>query len=356
MATCSEIARERRAALSIAKSHSPAAPVPLGAVTWTLVVTNTGSDTLTSVTVTDTLPGQAAFAGETNPGGYVFAQAGQVVSWTKAIVLVPGATQTFTVDATLGCAGGAVSNEGYALAATSCGSLQMGSGTDSFVLAAPTLSLAVVKTRSPASPVPGGPVTYTLLVTNTGSATVTSLAVSDTLAGAVTFTSQSNSGGLAWNGATSGVLAWTGVLALAPAATVTVTVDGTLACAGSVVTNVAWARGGNGCGTSEAASPQDVFTLPAPGTLAGTLTVPTTVTAGQILTVRLTLSNAGGASMTDIRPALAFVSGAGLVTGTLVPVPAGPGGPLAPGSSTVFTWTFNAVTAGTVAFSASWSG
>ncbi|MEK7764649.1 MAG: hypothetical protein AAB368_00290, partial [bacterium] len=132
------------------------------------------------------------------------------------------------------------------------------------------MSVAVTKTHSPASPAPSNPVTYALIVTNTSANQVlTSLTVADTLPSAVTFASQTNSGGLtfAQNGA---VLSWTGAVSLAAGASVTVTVDGTNTCPSGSVVNQAWAVGSNGCISGEAASPDDTYASGSAVTLAVT--------------------------------------------------------------------------------------
>ncbi|MEK7764648.1 MAG: hypothetical protein AAB368_00285, partial [bacterium] len=246
-------------AVAVEKRHAPAAPRPGEPVTYTLIVTNTsGSATLTSLTVADTLSGAVTFGGQSDSGGLAFAQAGPLLSWTGTVTLAPLASVTVTIDGVAAaCFTGAVDDQAWAKGSNACGTAQGASAVDSFGLVALTPAVATTLAHAPAAPQPGGPVTYTLIVTNTSpSATLTSLTVVDTLpVGKVTFDgTESNSAGLA-HSASGQVHAWSGALTLAPGASVTVTVGGVNTCAAGAVDNRGWAVGFGACGAAEAASP-----------------------------------------------------------------------------------------------------
>ncbi|MEK7766565.1 MAG: hypothetical protein AAB368_10025, partial [bacterium] len=145
--------------VAVTKSHS-ATTLPGQTVTYRLIVTNTGSATLTSLTVSDTLSALVAFAGESNSAGLVHASAGSVHGWAGAVVLAPQGSVTVTVDAVVGCGAGTVNNVGFAAAASACGVAQAASAVDSFAITAYPAALSVAKTVTPASPAVGGTVTY----------------------------------------------------------------------------------------------------------------------------------------------------------------------------------------------------
>ncbi|MEK7765483.1 MAG: hypothetical protein AAB368_04525, partial [bacterium] len=172
------------AGLTIVKSHLPASPNPAGTVTYSIVVTNTGTDTLTSLTVSDTLPAILAYnvGSQTNTAGLPFNITGQVASWTGAVTVNPGTSHTFTVDATVGCGSGAVNNDAWANAAVSCGAIQAKTAVaDTFTIFTPVLSTSVTKIQAPLAPGIGEGVQYTITVQNTGGATIQNLTVTDTI-------------------------------------------------------------------------------------------------------------------------------------------------------------------------------
>src|SRR6185436_3080575 len=63
-------------ALTVVKIQTPAAPVTAGPVTYKIVVTNTGTSTVTSITVTDTIAAQVTGATTDQPAGFVAAAQG----------------------------------------------------------------------------------------------------------------------------------------------------------------------------------------------------------------------------------------------------------------------------------------
>ncbi|MEK7767901.1 MAG: hypothetical protein AAB368_16850, partial [bacterium] len=171
------------ASVAVAKSHLPLAPSPGSTVCYTLVVTNTGSATLTSLAVSDTLPGNVAFTGfQENSAGLAFSQAGAVLGWSGAVSLAPLGTVTIAASAYVGCIAGTVDNVGYARAASACVSVENKSATDTFTISGPAAALTVSTSQIPAGGVGiGGTVTYRIVVRNTGGATPDTLRVSDTL-------------------------------------------------------------------------------------------------------------------------------------------------------------------------------
>src|SRR5205085_1373593 len=100
----------------------------------------------------------------------------------------PGQSFTFTVTGVLGtvCVNTTVCNQGVVEAASGCVATAQLTNQVCTVITTPTPSFTVVKTQTPASPVAGALVTYRLVVTNTGTAVLDSLTVTDTVSAIVT--------------------------------------------------------------------------------------------------------------------------------------------------------------------------
>ncbi|MEK7476764.1 MAG: FlgD immunoglobulin-like domain containing protein [Candidatus Coatesbacteria bacterium] len=344
-------------AVLVQAGHSPAQPDPGGAVTYTLVVTNASpSATLTSLLVTDTLPPAFAFVAQSDNAGLIWNGATTgAVAWEGPVSLPPGGSATITIDGVVSaCLTGQVDNTGWAAVGSPCGVGQAASAIDRFDLTALTTSIAFSLGRTPASPGPGDVVTYSLVIGNTGTATLTAVTVTETLPADILFTAQASPPGLVWNAATTGVLAWAGSVGLAPGDMLTVTVTGVAACAAGPVGAEAWGQAAASCGAAEA-SAADSFVLGAPGTLAAAAASPAEVSTGQAFLVTLTVTNTGGTPITALVPDVAVGPGAGLVTVPVAPVPATVA-TLAPGASVTFAWTFTATGAGAVGLSATATG
>ncbi|MEK7767340.1 MAG: hypothetical protein AAB368_14005, partial [bacterium] len=174
------------ASLAVALGVSPATPVAPGAITFTIVVTNTGADTITALAISDTLPAQVAYDGvQSNTAGLAFAQAGAVVSWTGPLALAPGGTVTAVVEATAACGGGPALDVAYAAASAGCGGAEASTPGVACAAYTPAVGASASLVQLPVAPGIGEPVTYRIVVTNTGGATLTSVTVVDTVAAAV---------------------------------------------------------------------------------------------------------------------------------------------------------------------------
>jgi uncharacterized repeat protein (TIGR01451 family) len=173
--------------LTISQTRSPASPVPGGPFSFKLIVTNTSpSATITDLLVVDTAPGnnQVNFTNETHSAGLSFVSGGGgAVSWTSTgLALGPNMSVTITGDGTVSqCYTGVVFSQGSAYGRAHCGAASVVAPADTWPLTAPVLSFTVSKTQTPASPGVGGFVTYRIVVTNTGQATISDLYVTDTV-------------------------------------------------------------------------------------------------------------------------------------------------------------------------------
>ena len=127
--------------------------------------------------------------------------------------------------------------------------------------------VAVVATHSPAPPLPGMPLTYSLIVTNSGAAPVTNLTITDKLPAGITFSRQRSFPALSHTNSAGTLHVWEGALTLNPGESVTVTIEGVVdPCYSGSVDNTAWVGVRDECGVTvaEAASRVDSFSLTAP--------------------------------------------------------------------------------------------
>ncbi|MGC4174584.1 DUF7507 domain-containing protein [Demequina sp.] len=166
------------AAIGITKVKKSGTPTKAGdPVVWTVTVTNTGTVTLSNVTVSDALAGATLVA---------------PCAFSSAISsLAPGASATCDVSYSVTQANsnaGSVTNS-----ATATGTPPTGpavSDTDSnTVTIAPAAAVGITKVRKSGTPTKAGdPVVWTVTVTNTGNVTLTNVTVTDALAGATIVT------------------------------------------------------------------------------------------------------------------------------------------------------------------------
>ena len=168
-------------AMTKVASHDPVRPGDR--VTFTIAVTNTGTENASGVVLTDALPAHTAFADATPP--YVGPTDG-VLTWTVGALNV-GATAVYTVAVTVDFPltnGLPLVNRAYVSSDQGVTGTAAATVT---VQSAPVLSLD--KADGP-DPVPSlGVLVYTLTFTNTGDAVATNVWLTDTLPTGVNFAS-----------------------------------------------------------------------------------------------------------------------------------------------------------------------
>ncbi len=196
--------------LRISKTDSPDPVSAGGTLTYTITVTNDGPDAAQGVQVTDPLPTGVTFVSG-NVGGDATRVAFNATTRTVTAnigTLANGAVSTITVVVTVGSATtGPLSN-----VATVTATPNTDSNPNNNTSTAPTdinriVDVAVTKTAS-TSPIAGGQVTYTVVVTNNNPAApgdARGVVVTDTLNSSLTFAS--------FNPQTSGVVQTTGATA-----------------------------------------------------------------------------------------------------------------------------------------------
>ena len=177
-------------------------------VDYTIIATNAGPSTATSVVVQDNLPSGATF--QSASGSYVLSNG--VVKWS-GVTLAPGATTTFTL--TLVAPASVSSFQNIALATSPVADPNPTNNNGSLTKSRVTTKVApsadvVVVLNGPASAIQGSNFVYTISVTNTGPSTSSNLITSDTLPPGLTFVSASSGG--TTNG--SNVVTWPAVVAL----------------------------------------------------------------------------------------------------------------------------------------------
>jgi uncharacterized repeat protein (TIGR01451 family) len=270
--------------LTVTKSAAPTSGVTAGStITYSIGLTNSGNQTLSGVTLADSLPGLSALAvtwpgaaGVLAPGQTATARASYVVSQAD----VDRGSVSNTADATADAPGG------VAIAASSP------TAVTTAVAAAPSVSLSKTGTLAAGSTARAGDVvTYAFVVRNTGNVTVTAAGVTDPLPGlsAISFG--------AWPSA-AGVLApGQQVAASASYALSQADID-----AGSVA-NTATARAAAPSGAPVESTAVATVPLAAGAALAVVKTGSVTAgngSVGDTITFRFTVRNTGNVSLTGV--------------------------------------------------------
>ena len=159
-------------------------------VTYTQVVTNTGSTPATTATFNETTPTNATFVSITTPAGWTCTPAPPPVSCQNASV-AGGATGTFTVvyKVTAGTANGTLINDTATVNAANQ-SFGANSATATVVVGAATQADVVLNTTAtPSSVFAGNNITYVQAITNNGPATATGLSFTEGTPANTTFES-----------------------------------------------------------------------------------------------------------------------------------------------------------------------
>jgi len=264
--------------ISIVKTRTPANPVVGAPVTYTIVVTNNGTATIGDLIVVDTVSPVITGVATSQAPAFATPSVSQVVSGTQyewsasGLNMTPGTSYTFTIDGTVGlvCASTPVDNTALAAVTSDCAMVTQLDTTSGFTVS-PVTDLTVVKTQSPVSPSMGEPVTYSIVVTNTGVTTINDLIVVDTVSPVVTgvvldqpagFTALvpvQVAGGTRYE--------WTGSgLFMTPGVSFTFTITGTVGSvsAPTTVNNAAWLSTSDVCGSIQIMTNATSFSLAPP--------------------------------------------------------------------------------------------
>lgn len=166
--------------LRIVKAGPASAVSPGDDLSYTLTVSNTGTAAATSVLVADALPAGTTLKTLSATG---FTCTGSAVQCTLDAPLAVGGSAVVTVVLTLASdySGESVTNTATVAPADETPGDNTSSVTTDVTQPAGTPDLKIVKTGSPAAVLPGQAVTYTLTVSNTGTAAAPSVVVDDPL-------------------------------------------------------------------------------------------------------------------------------------------------------------------------------
>ena len=296
--------------VSIASSLQQTNPTGIGSpMTYRIIIQNTGTATMSSLVVTDTVSGSLVNATSSEPAGFPAPLVASVASGTNffwsstALSFAPGAVWTFTVTGLMGsvCGNASVSSTAFVAGGTSC--VQFGAYTNAvgFMQAGPATGIVVAATHVPPIPVNLGPADYSIVITNTGASTLTSLTVSDTLPNGVSLVGEASGGLLTHTNPAGSLQVWTGAVTLTPGASLTVSLYTTAGCGGGTVTNTVVVTGVSACTTGSAAT-SDVFTLPgaAPAVSVTATRSPAQPVAGGTVRYILVATNSGATPLVDV--------------------------------------------------------
>ncbi|UFN45121.1 DUF11 domain-containing protein [Nocardioides okcheonensis] len=171
-----------QADVSVTKSLAPTPPVPGRDVTYTLVVTNNGPSVARGVTLRDDVSDDLVDVRVTSADApdACAAGSGNVVSCSFGALPATGPGSSVVVTITGGLPEdytGALDNTATVDSITD--STPANNSATVGATAAPTADVSITKSLSPNPPVPGQPVTYTVLVTNAGPSVARDLMVED---------------------------------------------------------------------------------------------------------------------------------------------------------------------------------
>ena len=340
-------------------------------VTYRIVVTNTGSETISDITVTDTVSAIVVDQATAQPAAVgpplvtgVPAEGTRYV-WSATAMpagLPPGRSFTFTVTGNMGvaCAPTTVTNTAYVETAAGCSVNRIATNGVAALVTPPVAAISVVARQTPAGPSSGQAVTYRIVVTNLGTATLTALTVTDTVSPAVTGAAGSQPAGWAPAAITEAaptgtVFAWSNSsLTFGPQASLTFTITGTVGtCYPGVVSNTPFVTAGNSC--SMTAQTGNVTAFPLGAVLAASASVQPIVSTGQWFDVKLTVTNTGNDLADLVSGTVAVAPGASRVALVAGPVPPGPVS-IPAGAMQTFAWTFSAAGTGSATFTMTASG
>ncbi|WP_216363487.1 putative Ig domain-containing protein [Subtercola boreus] len=217
--------------LTIVKTADATSVVPGATVRYTVTATNSGQTAYPAATFSDQLAGvldDAVYNADGAASSGTVSYANQALTWTGALAVGASATLTYSVTVANPDTGDRALTGSVVSASAGSSCPAVGAAAQCSTLVAVTVPALALTTRaSSQTTTPGSTVTYTLTIANTGqttypATTTASLALAGALDDATAGTPSVVGGGTAVIDASSGVLQWTGGVALG--ATVTVSV------------------------------------------------------------------------------------------------------------------------------------
>ncbi len=289
--------------LALTKVTSDATPNVGDEITFTLTLTNAGTDLATNVVVTDLLPSGYTFVSSSTTFGTYSATTGLwnvgSVSTTQTPVLTIGASVLSTGDY----------NNTATITAADQDDPTTTNNSSTANVDAQTADLSIVKLINTSTPIPGAQVVYTITVTNNGPDAATGVTVSDRLPSGLTFVTATPSAGT--YDSNTGI--WT-VGGLVNSSSATLVLTGTVLTTGNF-TNVANIAGADQFDTDISNNSASQGLTVQQADIAITKAVDNnTANVGENVTFTVTVANAGpdnatGVVINDLLPSgYAFVS------------------------------------------------
>ncbi|MBB5476092.1 beta strand repeat-containing protein [Micromonospora parathelypteridis] len=289
--------------LTLTNTPSAATATPGDTIDYTITIANTGESAYPATTsVTNPLAGvldDAVYNGDASADSGTVGVSGSVLTWTGALAVGATVTVRFSVTVQNPDAGNRVLTS--TLSSTAAGS-NCPPGTPAAACTATVTvllpGLTIVKTADSATTVPGGVVTYTITVTNSGESPYAAAQFTDSLANPLndaTFNGDAtaSSGTVSY---ASPNLSWVGALGIGAVATITYSMTILDPDPGdkSLVNRVVSSTPGSNCatGSSDARCTATVLVLVPALTITKTSSVPTT-TPGATVGYTVTISNTG---------------------------------------------------------------
>jgi uncharacterized repeat protein (TIGR01451 family) len=216
-----------RVDVAVAKTSPSGATVIAGnALVYHIDVTNNGPSTATNVNISDTLPAGLTFGSVSSQQGTV-SHANGIITGNLGTI-APNATVRVTVNTTVAAATrGNVSNT-VTVTQTETDSNTQNNTSTIVTTIDPRIDVRVSKAKTnPNDPaIAGGPLTYSIIVTNDGPSTATNVVMTDVLPNGLTFTQGSSTVG---NVNAAGQTVTANIGTLAPGASATITIETSVA-------------------------------------------------------------------------------------------------------------------------------
>jgi uncharacterized repeat protein (TIGR01451 family) len=207
--------------LGVTKSVAPATDFPGSALQYTIIVTNNGPSDAAAVTITDVLPAALRFTSIVAPGGWSCTTPAPGANGTVTCSLASmaaGSGGSFTLNVTIApatAAGTNISNTAQTGSSTPDSNSANNSSTAQVVVAAP-INVTASKSVNGGIHAEGSQVTYTIVLTNTGSIAQgdnPGNELTDVLPSSLTLTSATASSGTAVANAGTNTVTWNGSIA-----------------------------------------------------------------------------------------------------------------------------------------------
>ena len=294
-------------ALTIVKTASASAVVPGATVGYTITVTDSGQTPYTGATVTDSLAGvlgNAAYNGDAAATTGTVTYASPTLTWTGNLAVGATATITYSVTVDNPDTGSKVmTNTAVSSAAGSSCPADSGNAACTATVAVLTPALTITKTANLATSTPGGTVSYTITVTDSGQTPYTGATVTDDLTSVLGNAAYNNDASATAGTVTyaSPTLTWNGNLAVGATATITysVTINNPDTGSGTLTNTVTSTTAGSNCAPGSTDTRCTTTVTVAQLTIVNQSNVSTT-TPGGVVRFTATFTNSGQVPYTGI--------------------------------------------------------